>query len=139
MTLDRDRSQVPSPVSPPSVAHSTPQELAPESEGTAIDTGSETGIIEAASQPLSTARRIDVGMHHEEDRPMTGIITDLRPGGFGYIAAASYGKPWHLSFRSSAVIDDGFATLRIGQRVRFDLEPTPGGRGDHAVRIVPLT
>ena len=70
---------------------------------------------------------------------MTGIITDLRPGGFGFIAAASYGKPWHLFFRRSAVINDGFGDLYIGQRVRFEQELAPGGRGQHAVRVVPVT
>ena len=139
MTPNRDRSRVPTSAPPPNVANSTRQEQALESDETAVVTGSGTGIIEAAPRPLSTARRIDVGMHHEEDRPMSGVITDLRPGGFGFIAAASYGKPWHLSFRRSAVVNDGFANLRVGQRVRFDLEPTPGGRGDHAVRVVPLT
>ena len=69
---------------------------------------------------------------------MTGTITDLRPGGFGFIASEAYGMPWHLSFRRTAVDDDGFVDLHVGQRVRFDQEAIPGGRGQHAVGVVPL-
>ena len=51
---------------------------------------------------------------------MTGTITDLRPGGFGFIASESCGTPWHLPFRRTAGEDDGFVALQLGQRVRFD-------------------
>ena len=55
---------------------------------------------------------------------MTGTITDLRFGGFGFIAA---------------VAGDGFDRLRVGQRIRFDQVPVPGDPSRrHAVRVVPL-
>jgi cold shock CspA family protein len=69
---------------------------------------------------------------------MTGTITDLRPGGFGFIASEAYGTPWQLSFRRIAIDDDGFVRLHVGQRVRFEQEAIPGGRGQHAVGVVPL-
>jgi cold shock CspA family protein len=70
---------------------------------------------------------------------MTGTITGLRPGGFGFIASDAYGRPWALQFRRAAVADDGFARLRVGQRVRFDQVPVPGDPGrQHAVRVTPL-
>ena len=70
---------------------------------------------------------------------MTGTITSLRPGGFGYIASDAYGRPWELHFSRSTVADDGFARLREGQRVRFDQVPVPGDPSrQHAVRVAPL-
>ena len=70
---------------------------------------------------------------------MTGTITDLRPGGFGFIASDAYTTPWKLAFRRAAVAGDGFDRLRAGQRVRFDREPLPGSARDHrAVRVTPL-
>lgn len=72
------------------------------------------------------------------DRLITGTITGQRPGGFGFIASESRGTPWHLSFRRTAVDDDGFVDLNAGQRVRFDQEGLPGGRRRHAVGVVPL-
>jgi cold shock CspA family protein len=81
---------------------------------------------------------VDASIDLRGQRPMTGTITDLRPGGFGFIASAAFGKPWRLSFRRAAVDDDGFVDLHVGQRVRFDQEAIPGGRGLQAVYVVPL-
>ena len=70
---------------------------------------------------------------------MTGTVTSLRPGGFGFIASDGHGLPWHLIFRRGAVADDGFERLREGQRVRFDRVPVPGNPGRRcAVDIAPL-
>ncbi|MEA2597698.1 MAG: Cold-shock DNA-binding domain [Thermomicrobiales bacterium] len=70
---------------------------------------------------------------------MTGTITDLRPGGFGFIASDSRGRPWALPFRRAAVAADGFDRLRVGHRVRFDQEATPGDPSRrHAVGVAPL-
>ena len=74
---------------------------------------------------------------------MTGTITGLHQGGeaggYGYIASDDRERPWKLFFRRSAVVDDGFARLRVGQRVRFDKEPLPGDPSRwHAVRVAPL-
>jgi cold shock CspA family protein len=70
---------------------------------------------------------------------MTGTITDLRYGGFGFIASDAYGRPWALIFRRAAVAADGFDHLRVGQRIRFDQEPLPGDPSRrHAVRVAPL-
>ena len=70
---------------------------------------------------------------------MTGTVTSLRPGGFGFIASDGCGRPWHLLFRRAAVADGGFDRLREGQRVRFDQIPLPGNPGRRcAVRVAPL-
>lgn len=70
---------------------------------------------------------------------MTGTISDLRTGGFGFIASDAHGLPWKLIFRQDAVAADGFDHLWIGQRIRFDQEPLPGNPSRyHAVRVSPL-
>ena len=70
---------------------------------------------------------------------MTGTITELRTGGFGFIASDGYGRPWKLPFRHAAVTGDGFDLLRVGQRIRFDQVPVPGDPSRrHAVRVAPL-
>jgi len=51
---------------------------------------------------------------------MTGTITSIRPGGFGFIVSDAYNRPWSLPFRAEAVLGTEFAQLRIGDRVRFD-------------------
>ncbi len=69
---------------------------------------------------------------------MTGVITSLRPGGFGFIASA-YTTPWKLKFHRAAVINEGFDGLRVGQRVWFDRQPLPGDPHQHqAVRVTPF-
>jgi cold shock CspA family protein len=69
---------------------------------------------------------------------MTGTITDLRSGGFGFVASDAYGRPWRLPFRRAAVAGDGFDRLRVGQRIRFDQAPVPGDPSRrHAVDVRP--
>ena len=36
---------------------------------------------------------------------MTGIVTGLRPGGFGFVASDASTTPWKLAFRRAAVAD----------------------------------
>jgi cold shock CspA family protein len=70
---------------------------------------------------------------------MTGTISDLRPGGFGFIASEACGRPWKLPFRRSVIGDEVFARLRIGLRVSFDQEHLPGDPSrSHAIRLIPL-
>ena len=70
---------------------------------------------------------------------MTGTITDLRPGGFGFITSDACGRPWALIFRLGAVVDGGVDRLRVGQRVRFDQAVQPGDPSrSHALRVAPL-
>ena len=70
---------------------------------------------------------------------MTGTITDLRIGGFGFIASEAHGRPWKLPFRRAAVAGGGFDGLRVGQRVRFDQVPVPGDPSRrHAVDVRPI-
>jgi cold shock CspA family protein len=74
---------------------------------------------------------------------MNGTVTGLHAGGhaggYGYIAPDALVRPWKLFFRHSAVAEDGFGRLRLGQRVRFDQEPLPGDPSRrHAVRVTPL-
>jgi hypothetical protein len=116
------------------------QEQAWESEGGALVGGSDArraGDHSARSVPVQD---VDAGVLRGGDRPMTGTITDLRSGGFGFIASAAYGTPWQLSCRRPAPAsdDDGFVRPHVGQRVRFGQEAMPGGRGQHAVGVIPL-
>jgi cold shock CspA family protein len=114
------------------------QEQTWESEGGALAGWSDAGVaVDPSPRPVSV-QRVDASIDLGGNRPMTGTITDLRPGGFGFIASNAYGMPWHLSFRRTAIDDDGFVQLHVGQRVRFDQEAIPGGRGQHAVGVVPL-
>ena len=74
---------------------------------------------------------------------MTGTITGLHEGGhaggYGHIASDALARPWRLFFRQAAVVDGGFARLRVGQQVRFDQEKLPGDPSRwHAVRVAPL-
>lgn len=70
---------------------------------------------------------------------MTGTVTDLRPGGFGFIASDACRRPWALIVRRSVIGPEAFALLLVGQRVRFDQETLPGDPSrSHAVRVVPL-
>ena len=67
---------------------------------------------------------------------MTGTITSVRPGGFGFIASDAHNRPWALQFRAEAVIDGTFARLKSGDRVRFDQVGRPGNaQRYHAVRV----
>jgi cold shock CspA family protein len=67
---------------------------------------------------------------------MTGTISDLRPGGFGYIASDALTLPTKLQFRRIAVDNGAFDQLRIGQRVSFDRVLVPGNAARyHAVHV----
>ena len=67
---------------------------------------------------------------------MTGTVTSLRPGGFGFIASDACTTPAKLPFRREAVTGGGFDQLREGQHVRFDRESVPGSpRRFQAVRV----
>ena len=70
---------------------------------------------------------------------MTGTITSLRTGGFGFIASDDFGRPWALKFRRQAVLDNAFDRLRVGDRVGFERVAQPGN-GSHflAVRVTYL-
>lgn len=70
---------------------------------------------------------------------MTGTVTDLRSGGFGFLASDSYRRPWALIFRRHAVVDGDFDRLRVGQRVCFVQEAQPGDSSrSHAIHVAPL-
>lgn len=69
----------------------------------------------------------------------TGVITSLRPGGFGFVASDACTIPTKLQFRREAVEADGFDHLREGQRIRFERVPMPGDPARYrAVRVSPL-
>ena len=57
----------------------------------------------------------------------------LRDRGFGFIREETGPGP-ELFFHRTAVAVP-FAELREGQRVTFEIEPDPRGRGDRAVRV----
>ena len=61
-------------------------------------------------------------------RAATGSVTTLRHRGVGYIARDGGGGRADLFFDRAAVAGDGFAGLRVGQRVSFEEEQDPGGR-----------
>ena len=69
----------------------------------------------------------------------TGVITALgREGGFGFIAANTFDRPWKLMFRRATVHDDGFDRLWVGQRVRFPQEARPGNpERQQAISVEP--
>jgi len=70
---------------------------------------------------------------------MTGTITGLRAGGFGFIASDDFGRPWALQFRAEAVVQPIFSELAIGDRVRFDRVAQPGDASrQRAVRVSRL-
>jgi CspA family cold shock protein len=55
----------------------------------------------------------------------TGTVASLRDKGFGFIAPD--GAPAHgdIFFHRTAVADDSFERLIVGERVSFDEEPDP--------------
>lgn len=133
-----DAGTVPSPIE---MATPDPEgrEQAWESEGGALAGGAYAGVTGDATPPPGPVRLVAAGVDLGGDRPMTGTITDLRPGGFGFIATDAWGTPWHLPFRRWAVDDDGFDDLYVGQRVRFDQALVPGtAHRQHAIGVVPL-
>ncbi len=66
----------------------------------------------------------------------TGIIKRLvAERGFGFVAEE--GREGELFFHASTVRRVAFEGLRVGQRVEFDSEPDPGGRGRRAINVRP--
>jgi CspA family cold shock protein len=61
-----------------------------------------------------------------------GTIKRLTDRGFGFI---DQGTREDLFFHSSALQNVNFNELRAGDRVEFDTEPDPRGRGDRAVNV----
>jgi CspA family cold shock protein len=69
----------------------------------------------------------------------TGRIVSKRDQGFGFITRDDASMPGDLFFHRTAVADDGFAQLRVGQPVRFDEVPDPRDPGRRrAVQVAPL-
>ena len=64
----------------------------------------------------------------------TGTITRLlRDRGFGFIREEAGAGPELFFHRTATTVP--FAELNEGQRVAFEVEPDPRGRGDRAVRV----
>ena len=63
----------------------------------------------------------------QEGRPQlaTGTVASIRDKGFGFIAPDGASGRGDLFFHRSAMADDGFERLIVGQRVSFDEEPDP--------------
>jgi CspA family cold shock protein len=61
-----------------------------------------------------------------------GTIKRLTDRGFGFI---DQGTRQDLFFHNSALQNVNFNDLRQGDRVEFDVEPDPRGRGDRAVNV----
>jgi CspA family cold shock protein len=61
-----------------------------------------------------------------------GTIKRLTDRGFGFI---DQGSRQDLFFHNSALQNVNFNDLRQGDRVEFDVEPDPRGRGDRAVNV----
>lgn len=69
----------------------------------------------------------------------TGTIKTLIPNkGFGFIAADG-SRNSELFFHSSAVVDGGFDSLRVGQTVSFEQEPDPRDPSRSRAKNVRLT
>jgi cold shock CspA family protein len=67
---------------------------------------------------------------------MTGTITSLRTGGFGFISSDDFGRPWALKFNRDAVVGNAFDRLQAGDRVRFIRVPQPGNASQfRAIRV----
>jgi CspA family cold shock protein len=55
----------------------------------------------------------------------TGTVASLRDRGFGFILPDGGTANGDLFFHRSAVADNGFERLVVGQQVSFDEEPDP--------------
>jgi CspA family cold shock protein len=55
----------------------------------------------------------------------TGTVASLRDKGFGFIAPDGASAHGDLFFHRTAVVDNTFDQLIVGQRVSFDEEPDP--------------
>jgi CspA family cold shock protein len=62
-----------------------------------------------------------------------GTISRVTDRGFGFIQQEQGGED--LFFHSSALQDVAFDELRLGDRVEFNVEPDPRGRGMRAVNV----
>jgi cold shock protein len=82
----------------------------------------------AASGPqgLMIARRECGTTKTSEDGMATGTIKTIRDDkGFGFITPDAGAGQGDLFFHRSAVEQNGFDTLRVGERVEFTVEPDP--------------
>jgi CspA family cold shock protein len=61
-----------------------------------------------------------------------GTIRQLTERGFGFI---DVGEQKDLFFHNSALENVRFNELQVGDRVEFEREPDPRGRGDNAVHV----
>ena len=69
----------------------------------------------------------------------TGRIASLREQGFGFITRDDATTGRDLFFHRTAVANDGFPALRVGQHVRFEEEPDPRDpTRQRAVQVAPL-
>ena len=69
----------------------------------------------------------------------TGTITTIWDKGYGFIGRDAGGGRLDLYFHRTAVEADGFAGLRVGQRVRFEEEANPDDRNhQRAVHVRPV-
>ena len=83
------------------------------------------------SAALSTV--LDACEHQKEGHIMAqGTIKRLTDRGFGFI---DQGTGQDLFFHSSALENVTFDALRRGDRVQFETERDPRGRGDRAVHV----
>jgi CspA family cold shock protein len=55
----------------------------------------------------------------------TGTVASIRDKGFGFIAPDAAPANGDIFFHRSAMADDSFERLVVGQRVSFDEEPDP--------------
>jgi CspA family cold shock protein len=65
-----------------------------------------------------------------------GTIKTMTERGFGFIAGDGRDE---LFFHRSAVADGSFDALRVGDRVTYQTEPDPRGRGLQAVDVRRVT
>jgi CspA family cold shock protein len=67
---------------------------------------------------------------------MLGTIKNLAEKGFGFITkdGAARGDKDYF-FHCRALQNASFEELERGQRVEFDTEPDPQGRGDRAINV----
>ena len=62
----------------------------------------------------------------------TGTIKRITDRGFGFIGVDGQDD---VFFHSTALLDTTFDSLRVGQRVEFDIEADPRGKGDRAANV----
>jgi CspA family cold shock protein len=68
---------------------------------------------------------------------MTGVVKFFNSEkGFGFITPDGGGKDLFVHF--SAIQADGYRSLNEGDRVEFESEPDPKGKGPRAVNVVKV-